>query len=146
LGDSQVADAAVVAGGVVAQVAIETFVFLCDFGSHAGIDERGGGRVKAELESEVVDQGANAAAVPGVVDELIEDLELVSAGGAEVFGEAVAEVGEDLLLAGEDDDVGGGETVGGSVACGPGLSFRGAGSAGVLRRWPGWPRFAQGLP
>ena len=44
-----------------------------------------------------------------MIDELIEDLELMSADGTEVLDESGAEIVEGLLFAGEDDEVGGGE-------------------------------------
>jgi hypothetical protein len=71
-----------------------------------------------------------------VIDELIEDLELVSADGAEVLQEAAVEVGKGLLLAGEYDEVGGGEAVGSAVAGGASFALGSTGAAGEFRVGP----------
>jgi hypothetical protein len=101
---------------VVAQIAVEALVFGGDFRGDAGVGERRSGGVEAEGPGEAGDEAADAAAVPGVIDELVEDLALMSADGTEVLQEAGLEIGEGLFFAGEDDDIGGGEAVGGTVA------------------------------
>jgi hypothetical protein len=47
--------------------------------------------------------------------------------------EAAAEIGEGLLFAGEDDEVGGGEAVGGAVARGAGFALGCSGPGGEFR-------------
>jgi hypothetical protein len=136
LRDPQIADAAVVAEVVVAKIAVEAFVFDGDLWGDAGFGERGGGRVEAERARHVRDETADTAAVPGVIDELIEDLALMSADGTKILQEVGAEVGEGLFFAGEDDDVGGGEAVGGTVTGGAGSALGCAWSGGEFRVGP----------